>query len=262
MSGLRNLQADFFRHLLDDSEDRIVGQIESNRQCSAQQRMALYANAYVLRLKEAITTDYPCLQAYLGDEQFDHLMTLYIKQYPSQQTNLRYYSQHMVRLLEQTAPYTEYPELAEIALIEQVFANSFDAANCDPVSLDALSALAPSAWVGLALTFQDAVQLVPLRYNSFPLWRALSKEETLPEKVRDESTWLVWRQDLVSRYRGLQEAEATVLSAAMSGASFAEICTRLLAFYDENTTPVMAVGYLKNWIQDQMVKSLVITSVN
>ena len=256
MNGLRNLQEDFLGHLLDDTENRIVGQIESNEQCSAQQRMALYANAYTLRLKEALATDYPCLHAYLGDEQFDHLMTLYIKQYPSQQTNLRYYSQYMVRLLGQEAPYQDYPELAEIALIEQMFANSFDAANCDPVTLDALGAMAPSAWVGLTLTFQDAVQLVPLHYNSFQLWRALSNEEALPQKIQAESTWLVWRRDLVSRYRGLEDAEATALNAAMSGASFAEICSQLLAFYDENTTPVMAVGYLKTWIQDQMVKSL------
>jgi len=253
---LHSLQQDFLEHLLDESQGKIVGAIASNRQCSAQQRMGLYANAYVLRLKEALTTDYERLHTYLGDEQFDHLMTLYIRQYPSHQTSLRYYGQHMVRLLEQQPPYRGFPELAELALIEQVFANSFDAANRAAFTLEELQALAPEDWAGLTLYFQDAVQLVSLRYNSFQIWRALSNEETPPATVADESTWLVWRRDLVSRYRGLEEAELAALNAAMSGASFAEICSCLLAYYGENETPIRAVGYLKTWIQDQMLQKL------
>ncbi len=110
-----------------------------------------------------------------------------------------------------------------------------------------------TAWAALTLRFHDAVQLLPQQYNSFQIWRALANEETPPQKTASDTTWLIWRQDLVSRYRALESAELTALSIAMSAGSFAEVCAALLEHFSEQQTPLQAVGYLQQWINDQMV---------
>jgi len=256
MHALRKLQQEFLGYLLDDSAVGIVKHIESTPRRSAQQRMAFYGNAYTLRLKEALTTDYERLHSYLGDELFETLMKQYIESYPSYHPSLRYFGQHMVELVEQQEPFKQLPEVAEITRIEQAFGDSFDAADCQCTSLDQLAQLNPEAWATLTLRFHAAVQLLPQQYNSFQIWRALSNEQTPPQKTADETCWLIWRKDLVSQYRALEHPERTALTIALSAGSFADICTALLEHFSEQETPQQAVGYLQRWINDQMVCEL------
>ncbi len=256
MDALRKLQHEFLGYLLDDAQLDIVECIESTPRRSAEQRMVFYGNAYSLRLKEALTTDYDRLHGYLGDELFDSLMLHYIESYPSHHPSLRYFGQHMVELVEQLEPFKQFPEVAEITRIEQSFANSFDAADCQCVSLEQLVQLEHESWATLTLRFHDAVQLLPQHYNSFQIWRALANEETPPQKTTDDTSWLIWRQDLVSRYRALESAELAALTVAMSGGNFADLCAALLEHFSEQETPQKAVAYLQQWINDQMVCAL------
>ena len=91
MNTLRKLQQEFLGYLLDDSAVSIVERIESSPKHSAEQRMTYYGNAYNMRLKEALSTDYERLHSYLGDDLFETLMQHYIESYPSHHPSLRYF---------------------------------------------------------------------------------------------------------------------------------------------------------------------------
>ncbi len=255
MTKLDELQHHFLHYLLGQASD-IERHIESTPVLSAAGRLNIYANGYKLRLKEAITTDYEKLHGYLGDEQFDSVMERYIEKYPSHQTNLRYYSVNMPQLLQDETPFNSLPVLAELATIEQAFANSFDAKDVALVTIEDLAALAPEAWATLQFTFQKSVQILSLNYNSFPIWKALAAEETPPdvEQADQSNSWIVWRQaDLISHYRPLATEEAAVIELAMQGKTFADICEKLLDFFDEQQTPIKAIGFLQSWIQEEML---------
>lgn len=260
MTTLNKLQHEFLDYLVDGSTissgSHIVERVESTSQQSASQRLTLYGNAYVLRLKEALMTDYEHLHAYLGDALFDRLMLEYINTYPSKHTSLRYFSEHMVELLKQVEPFNELEEVIEIAIIEQAFAHSFDAADAICVELNQLATIEPSAWATLTLQFHPAVQILPQQYNSFQIWQALSNEKTPPAKTAEQTSWLIWRENLVSRYRALDAAELSALSVAMSGGNFADVCEALYEHFDEQQTPVKAIGYLQMWINEQMVSEI------
>lgn len=256
MDALRKLQHEFLGYLLDDSATAIVARVQSTTQRSAEQRLAFYGHGYGLRLKEALSTDYERLHSYLGDELFDSLMQQYIAAYPSHHTSLRYFGQHMPELVTQLEPFSLNPEIVEIARIEQAFADSFDAADSAIVRLEQLTQLTADVWPNLRLRFHAAVQLLPQQNNSFQIWRALASEATPPEVTADTTTWLIWRQDLVSRYRALEAAELAVLNAAIAGHSFADICEALLEHFDEDETPQRVVTYLQQWINDQMVTTI------
>ncbi|MGB7302267.1 MAG: DNA-binding domain-containing protein [Burkholderiaceae bacterium] len=261
---LRKLQQEFLGFILDDAASTIVGQMESTPRRSARERMALYGTAYTLRLKEALATDYERLHTYLGDDLFDKLMQQYIEAYPSRHPNLRYFSQHMVDLIERLDIFQQVPQVAEIARIEHAFANSFDAADCHCVTLEDLAQLEPAAWVTLTPVFHSAVQLLPQRYNSFQIWQALGNVDsegteatvTPPERTDDNTTWLIWRQNLISQYRALEAPELAALTLALSGGDFSDLCVALLDHFDEQETPPKAVAFLQQWINDQMICEL------
>lgn len=255
MPELRQLQQSFLGYLL-GTPTRVVEHIESTPDTSAQQRLDIYATGYRLRLKEAISTDYERLHVYLGDKQFEQLLDTYIDRYNSSHTSLRYYSQHMEELLTTQTPFSEVPELAEIARIERAFNDSFDAANCTTVGMEMLEQLNAEDWPSLKFNFHASLQLLPLVYNSFPVWKALSEEQPPPPLVKEGSTWIVWRKDLVSRYRTLADSEAHALYAAINGATLSEICEQLLDYFDEETTPREAITFLQTWINEKMVCQL------
>ncbi|MCX4186689.1 DNA-binding domain-containing protein [Methylophaga sp. OBS4] len=258
MSVLRDMQQNFMQYLL-GQDSGIDSQIESTPMMSAAERLHIYANAYRLRLKEALETDYEKLHAYLGDQQFDLLMDRYIDAYPSQTTSLRFYGMDMPTILTGITPYNQHAELYELALIEQAFANSFDAADAAVITLEDFAGIAQHAWPELKLGFQPSAQLLQLKTNAFAIWKALANEKTPPAAVLhdNEECWLLWRRsDLISHYRPVDPAEQAALSAAVAGHSFAEICEVLLNYFSEEETPMKAIGFLQRWVEDETLCAL------
>jgi putative DNA-binding protein len=257
MSGLQELQLRFMDYLLDESSE-VIDDIESTPMLSAKGRMDIYASAYKLRLKEAITTDYDKLASYLGDEQFDQLMEQYIEQYPSHTTSLRYFSIKLPELVRDEEPFNQIAELYEIACIERAFSDSFDAKDRQFVVQDDLINLPEEAWGTLHFIFQNSVQILSLEHNSFPIWKALADDYTPPKVEKTESTtWVLWRRsDLISHYRVVPVAEIAALHLAMKGKTFAVICEKLLEFFSEEETPMKAISLLQSWVNEEMLAGL------
>ncbi len=258
MNDLRDLQQNFMHYLLRQPSD-MVEHIESTPVMSASDRLDIYGSAYNLRLKEAITTDYDILHGYLGDEQFDQLMDCYIEKYPSHTTNLRYFSINMSDLLQEQAPFNQFPVLAELARIEFSFANSFDAENTCITAINDLAVIDPEQWATLQFEFQKSLALLTINTNSFAIWKALANEETPPkvEHLEIPANWIIWRRaDLVSHYRPVSLSEAQTMQLAMQGKNFAELCESLLEFYSEEETPLKAITFLQSWIQDEQLAAL------
>lgn len=256
MERLRAMQQAFLGHLLGRPSD-IADAIQSTPEADAETRLGIYASGYRLRLKEALETDYPQLHAYLGDALFDELMDAYIDRYPSNVYSLRDYGRHIPELVRSLSPFDRLPVVQELAHIERAFNHSFDAADSTPPDPAVLGELAPKAWPGMRLRFHASVRLMHNQWNSFPIWRALSRGETPPEPVREPSTWLIWRKDLVSRYRALEAPEAGALQLALEGGDFSALCESLLSFYPADEVPHEAASLLYSWIAEEVLADIV-----
>ncbi len=255
-SELRQLQQSFYGHLIGEKTP-IISNIQSTPDRSAEQRLSIYTSGYRLRLKEAISTDFDKLFSYLGDDLFEQLMDAYIDKYQSQHPSLRYYSQNMCELLSTEEPFLNYPELLELAHIEQMFNNSFDAADCDTINIDSIALIEPESWAELGIRFHASMALLPQKKNTFAIWKALAEEQNPPEAIVESSIWMIWRKDLISRYREVSEAEAKILAAAMQGANFTQLCEAMMDFCDEEQAPVQVIGLLQNWINEKLVCQLI-----
>ena len=164
MSDLRQIQHEFMGHLLGQSTP-IDSQIVSTSVMSAQQRLSVYASAYRLRLKEALSTDYEKLHVYLGDEQFDQLMDDFIDTHPSSTFSLRYYSIDLPDWLQSQASYQQFPQVIELAKIEKAFADSFDAETVAATELNALAMLPEHAWPTLRMRRLGAARGIPCGWS-------------------------------------------------------------------------------------------------
>jgi Putative DNA-binding domain len=287
---LRRLQEDFQGYLL-TPDARMHPHVHGSAQVSAEERLAIYANAYRLRLLEALGTDYPGLHTVLGDDEFDAMGRAYIAAHPSAHFSLRWFGDRLSEFLCSTAPYSQYPVFAEMAAFEWAKSDAFDAADSAVASINDMAAIPPDAWPGLQFIPHPSLRRLDLRWNVPTVWKAIDaaqgrasvaggtsagmheveqRKEQLPRTLGATAAqeppaleqsdypiaWLVWRQDLLTYFRSLNVDEAWALDALQRGATFAAICDGLTEWIDAQNVAVHAAGLLKQWLTDGLISEI------
>lgn len=218
---------------------------------SAEQGLAIYHNAYRARLLEALRGDYPAVHVWLGDEEFDALALAYFDAHPSQHFSLRWLGAQFAAFIDGYLIPTQAAPLSELARLEWAFTLAFDAPDGLPLSMEQMAALPAQNWPTLQVSLLPSVQWQECRHNSLAIWRACKDQGEFPgSQLLDEvETCLVWRDDLITRYRSLAAEEASALQGMTEqGWSFAELCGELAYLGDH--APAKAVTWLQQWLSD------------
>ncbi|MEH6357609.1 MAG: DNA-binding domain-containing protein [Pseudomonadales bacterium] len=257
MSQLEQIQTEFRRHMTDGDEG-IVQRIQSIGQISPAERVSIYDNAYFARLIGALATDYKVLGLALGDEEFAALAKAYILAKPSRYFTLRWFGQDLAQFLsEQKGVHAHL--MAQLAAFEWAFVNAFVSADVSMRALEKIALVSAEAWPALNFNFHPSLQILEQSWDVLSYWRAGRAEEDLPDPTFFETPQkiIVWRQDLMSRYKSLSLHEAVALEAAVRGLSFSEICESLLAAnVDEADVATQAIGFLQDWLADGLISGI------
>jgi hypothetical protein len=251
---LRELQQDMQRHLLGEASG-VTTAIVDAPPLPAADRLAIYRNAYQVRLIEALDDTYPNLHAVLGDEVFMALGEEFVAAQPSVHRSIRWYGAELAQYLRQHSPYAEQPILAELAMLEWTLAEVFDAADALATPRAAFSAIEPSAWSELRFEFHPSLHRLHLQWNTTAVWQAMSRGEAPPDPVCAEHPvpWLLWRQNLQNYFRSMTADEAVALDAALRGDNFGEICETLAEWLAEEQIPLRAAGLLGAWADSGII---------
>ena len=258
MSPLRELQQRFQDYLVDGS-DAIEQDIVSTRDALAEHRLGTYYNAYRIRLIDALAVDYSALDQYLGREAFEQIALDYLHRYPSGNPSLRWFGRHLPEYLREHYAGDQRELVVELAEYEWVQAEVFDAANeTSIVQLEDMAGVPPESWPGLHFAFIPALRWLDLSWNA-PLIEAAfdqGNEVPAPERAEFPVRWLLWRRDYKTYWRSLDVHEAWALETAANGGSFGAICEGLLEWVDAEQVALVAAGFLKQWIADQLLENL------
>lgn len=254
--NLIQLQRAFQRHVL-DGDANIAAAINESDGASGQLRLAVYADAYRLRLIEALAHNYPRLQQLLGEEEFSTIALSYLDQHPSHSVSVRWFGNRLAEHLGGRHP--DRPWLAELASWEWAIAAAFDAADAAPLSAAALAEIDPADWPTLRFQFHPSIQRLRLDTNAPALFKALSDEADCPAPTarKPSQEWLIWRQDLTPRYRSLPDSEAAALDAVIAQDTFGDACAALCDWHEPAEVPTQIARMLKTWINEAMIVALV-----
>jgi hypothetical protein len=241
----RHLQA----HVLHGSNE-IESKIDSTESVSISTRLAIYSDAYRLRLIEALEGNYPVLAQLLGVDQFAAVAREYIDAHPSQNYSIRWFGHRVAEFFNVTR--SDQPWLAELARWEWATAHAFDAADAIPLTQADVATLPPENWAGLMLRTSPSLTHLQLTSNIVAIVKTAAADEALPEPKSSPATdWCIWRQDLKVRYRQLDSAETQVIDALHHGIVFGELCERLMEHFPADDVPLRAATYLKQWLDEQ-----------
>jgi hypothetical protein len=254
---LAHLQTQFQRYLL-GGESEIERHVVATDKASGTERLAIYGDAYRLRLLEVLDEDFPGLQGLLGAEAFTSLGRAYIDAYPSKHPSIRWFGRHLASFLGEASPYSEKPALAEMAAFEWAQGEVVDAADSNVCGVEQLAAVPPGCWPAMRVIFQHAMRRLELHWNVPMVWRAIHDGSAMPtlERRAQPLAWLLWRRSLQVHWRSLADDERWAIQACLDGRTFGEICQEL---NERSTTPdvaLRAAALLKQWLSENLVAEI------
>lgn len=251
MSGLAELQQAFQGSLLDAGAG-VLARLRPTSRADPATLFAVYRDAYILRLAEALGDDHPALAKQLGPDEFAALTRAYAAAHPSRRPSIRWFGARLPAFLGETPPWSERPWLAELAAFERSLRDAFDAADAAPIGVEALASVPPEAWPGLRFRFLPSLRRLDLAWSVARTW----KEDAPPERLEAPVAWAFWRPELITEYRSLEPDEAWAIDAAASGAAFAELCDGLLRWHAADQAPARAAGLLRAWLDQRLLAAV------
>jgi len=235
-----------------------AGLIASPPRGSRDDRLDVYRNAYSLRLTEFLSHDYEKLRTYVGVVRFNEMASHYIAAHPSDQPNARWFSRHLPEFLASSRNYRHLPELSELARLESALSDAFDGRDESVCTMSDLGAIDPERFGSVSFNIASTVHRFAVTTNVSSLWSSLKCDEVPPppESISKPLEIMVWRQGSGARFRILGDEEAMAVDSAREGVNFGVICEMIAAFEDPDSAAIRAAGYLRGWIEAEIVSSI------
>lgn len=255
--SLAELQGAFQDYLL-ASSDAFRMDVRDSARADRFTLLDVYRGGYALRLIEALTADYPGLIAMVGPAAFTQMARAYIAVHPSRHPSVRWFGHGLANFIETTLPWNIAPASSEMARFEWQLGESRDAPDMEPIAAAMLIALPPGAWETLAFTTLPSLRRATLAFEVPQAWQR--REEVAPGSLEVTPAtapvaWVIWRPDLLTRYRSLEADEGVVLDAVVAWRTFPEICGSLAGLTDEAEAAARVAGLLRGWVEAGMIGS-------
>jgi hypothetical protein len=253
MTGLAALQLALQRDLLEGS-DHVAGEVATRSGLDTPRRLAIYRNAYRMRLVDTLSDSFGHTLAYLGDENFRAAALAYVESHPSTQPNLRWYGAEFPAWLAQAHP--EDLHVAELAGLDWTLRRAFDGPDAAAMTLADLAALGAGDWEGLRLALVPTAERIALQHNTLAIWHALDRDEAPPpaQRLPEPLPVLVWRRELSPHFRSLGAAEAAAIDALLEGASFGDVCAAHALCHPDADVAAETGAWLRRWIDEGLLQ--------
>ncbi|MGS0496617.1 HvfC/BufC family peptide modification chaperone [Pseudoalteromonas mariniglutinosa] len=250
MSDLASLQQQFMA-MLQGQDNHLASHIVSDGQLSLSQRLAIYQNAYKLRLRAAIEQDHAQLGIYLGDQLFDKMVAEYLVKYPSNYTSLRFFADELPHYLRNNAPFNAHPILADIAYFERCLLIAFDAQEQPLLSIDELEKFTTEQWPTLQLVLHPSVQLMHFNSRAVESWQALKDKQTPPEPYCETTRYWVVARDPERRTQFVNVAlpEYRILTLLKQQVNFAQLCQSCINDMPSEKIAGFLISLINQWLE-------------
>jgi hypothetical protein len=204
--------------------ERVADVILPSRTLTAVERVGIYHGMYLLRMEEALATDYPGLKHLLGPRAFFALVRAYVQAHPSRHFSLNRLGDHLPEYLPRAPGLPRRAFSHDLARLELALSRVFDAPQTPPLTPEAIAAVPPESWENVRLVPVAALALLAFRYPVGAYLDSVTEEHghTHPP-LRREDTWaVVYRRDYSVWRKDLSRGAHLLLSELIAGRTVGE----------------------------------------
>jgi hypothetical protein len=244
----------------------LSGLLRGDRGLAPEDRLGVYANAYFVRIHDALRSDFGALARALGPAAFHDLVKTYLMAHPPSHPSLRHAGEALDRFLE-TEPFAgifarRCAYAADLARLEWALTEAFDAEDAPLLTRQDLSGVAPDAWSGLRLGTSPPLRVLSLRWPVQGVRERFDQEGEeecwdSPPALESRATHLrVWRREETVYYREIPALEAELLRKLKRGEDFGALCEGVAHVVGEESAAARTAAFLEAWLSAGLLSAL------
>ncbi|HSP97874.1 MAG TPA: DUF692 family protein [Candidatus Dormibacteraeota bacterium] len=204
--------------------------LASSAPVSAARGLAVYRDAYGVRLCRGLRQNFPALHHVLGDAEFAALIAAYVAAHPPRGYEFAPIGAQLAAFIPTHRFGAEFgvapAVLADIAAVEQAELEVADAPDDGPpLTTAALAEVPPEAWPSLRVRATTALRLVHCGHDVLPVIEAVAAGRTPERPAVGERDYLICRPVVDIRRERLSATEVAVTRRLLDGATIEQACS-------------------------------------
>ncbi len=229
-----------------------TGLLNPQRGTPGEDRLAVYATGYLVRMREALAEVYEAVAHVLGEEEFSSLAKAYAARYPSHDYNLSLAGRHLPDLLNSSPLSRDPPFLPDLARLEWQGCEAFHAFHQPPMDLRQFATLPLEAWGEACVVFQPSVGVIESAWPILDLWTARQqpRDRVSVELINRPQRILVFRRGVQVACALLDAAQHQVVTALLAGRPLGAACDALASQTEE---PLPLGEWFAQWVRDGLI---------
>ncbi len=185
--------------------------------------LAIYRDAYALRLVRSLSHDFPVSTRTLGEPGFAELARHYIDDHPFEKPDIHDVGARFPAWLSVHAGHSH----GDLAAIEWAVLRAFSGADAEPMTIEEPGWCDPAQWPALRLTLVPSLSLLSLRSNAAKVWQHHPSQALPNLESSGEAHAVVWREGLTPRLCAVERPHYLVLQALEKQQRLADVCQQL-----------------------------------
>jgi hypothetical protein len=218
------------------------------------QRIGIYRDMYLARLREALASDYPALLHYLRDEAFTELVAGYVHAHPSRSYTLNRLGDHLPEYIRSTRRLARWEFLYDLARLELAMSQLFDASESPVLKPRDIADVPPEAWETARLKPIEAVRLLKFYYPVSAYLKSVREGTSHPSTRRKNNWVVVFRKNYTLRRLDLTRPAYDLLSALVSGVALGKAIA--LAGRRRAIGEVQLFSWFRDWVANGLFQAI------
>lgn len=228
---------------------RCLDYISDTPDFSKLERLQIYSNAYILRLREVLTKDFPITFKLVGESRFPIIVEQYLNEYPSLSFNISEVGRWFPLFLSRHSLSTSLPYLSDLASFEWLIGTTYFSVCLPPLNSESLSELSAEAWEKARLTINPTIRFFETKWPLNVIWESHHKNpnDPLPDLGKAPSILLVHRfEESGVGVKPLNTTQLEILKRLQEGKTLGEACD---VFFSDGDDPNELMGWFRDWVE-------------
>lgn len=221
-------------------------------------RVGIYQAMYLLRMEEALESDYAALKHLIGGHAFRELVRDYVAVHPSVSYTLNRLGDRFPDFVAQWKGAKRPEVLHDLARLELAIAEVFDAPEVEPLSEAEIAAVPADSWERARLEPIEAFRLLAFRYpvNAY-LQTVRDEDHDHPALKRKDTYVAVYRRDYSVWRNDLSQPAHDLLTDLVAGKPLGKAVAAALARGGRRApTPDQLFRWFREWAVGGIFRSV------
>ena len=233
--------------------DRARTVVLPSKTLTAFERLDVYRDMYLLRMEEALASDFPALKHFLGDDVFMQLVARYTEAHPSRSYTFNRFGDYMVDFVAQDEYIQKRDFCHDLARLEFALTTVFDSPETPPLTEQQVKAVPQDAWETARLKPIEAFKLLTFDYPVSHYLGAVDEENPFPRMARKKTYVVCYRKNYHVHRLNLEQPAYELLSMLARGETVGD---SILSVMTRKWRPAVKQSKLFEWFRDWMAERL------